>query len=127
LLALHAIIVHLEPSYLGLVRPEDLNRRHGAGGFSRTAVSSPSNLIETGDGRRYLWAGKSPDDHFDVTEFRLNQDQLHYGLGRESFPALIEPTFVPAQAADQWFDGSDRVRVGDQARECVSFDLAVAA
>jgi len=93
-------------------------------------VSSPSNLIETGDGRRYLWAGKFPDDHFDVTEFRLNQDQLHYGLGRESFPALIEPTFVSAQAADPWFDGSDRmlvVRVGDQARVCVSFDLAAAA
>ncbi len=44
---------------------------------------------------RFLWGGSDPDDHFDITVFRLDTDRLHYGLGRERFPALVEPRFVP--------------------------------
>jgi len=119
LLALHAIVVHLNPSYLGLYRARDMYRGQGGPGIFKSPAHSMRNRIETRDGRQYLWAGSSLDDHFDVTEFRLNESQLHYGLGRERFPALIEPSFVSVSKAESWFDGADRVllvRVEDDTR-----------
>jgi hypothetical protein len=50
-------------------------------------------LIEK-DHRLYLWGGAREDQHFDISRFSLEPDQLHYGLGRERFPALIEPAFT---------------------------------
>lgn len=61
------------------------------------------------DGRRLLWGGEDDADHFDITEFRLNIDQLKYGLGREWFPALIEPQFITIEQADKTFQDPARV------------------
>lgn len=43
--------------------------------------------------RVLLRGGSAESDHFDITEFRLNPNQLNFGLGREAFQALIEPAF----------------------------------
>lgn len=63
------------------------------------------------DGRRLLWGGEDESDHFDITEFRLNIDQLKYGLGREWFPALIEPQFISIEEAYKSFQDPARVLV----------------
>jgi hypothetical protein len=48
-----------------------------------------------------FFGGEDPRQDFDVTRFRLNPGRLKYGLGREKFPALIEPEFVSAGEASQ--------------------------
>ena len=71
------------------------------------------------DGLRLLPGGPDESDHFDITEFRLNSEQLHYGLGRENFPALIEPEFVTATEADEWIPDMDKVlavKIGDEVK-----------
>ncbi len=112
LLLAHFLMVHFLPGY-----------SHAVGSDWRTAFSSPARppgpeVIERDDGL-FLWAGDDPDEHFDITEFRLNPDQLRYGLGREAFPALIEPEFDSMSTADQWLEDDHRVlvlRLGDEVR-----------
>jgi hypothetical protein len=57
----------------------------------------------------YLWGGGGEDQHFDITEFRLRPEGLRYGLGREAFPALIDPEFESAEEASRWLPDSSRV------------------
>ncbi|NBC16180.1 MAG: DUF3179 domain-containing protein, partial [Bacteroidetes bacterium] len=71
------------------------------------------------DGTRYLWGGEDPEQHFVVDNLILEPEQFHYGIGREHFPALIEPAFVAAEAADAWLPDTARVlglQVGDDVR-----------
>lgn len=81
--------------------------------FHETPDFLPSDTIYVrvlqSDGRRLLWGGKDDADHFDITEFRLNIDQLKYGLGREWFPALIEPQFITIEQAYSSFRDPARV------------------
>jgi hypothetical protein len=77
------------------------------------------NPIVERDGKRHLWGGPDSSQHFDVTQFRLDPSRLHYGLGRENFPALIAPEFVSAREADQWLGEDDPVlgvRIGTEAK-----------
>jgi len=58
------------------------------------------DLIER-DGRVFLWGGPEDRHDFDVTESRLDLQQIHYGMGREHFAALIEPGHITAADADE--------------------------
>jgi len=84
----------------------------------KTPSWAPVNQVERvieKDGRRFLFGGPKETDHFDITVFRLDPGMLHYGLGREAFPALISPKFDTVDIADQWLNELDRVLtvVGD--------------
>jgi hypothetical protein len=70
-------------------------RAPGAGGSRAPARDGPGRrpLIER-DGRTLLWGGPDESQHFDITTFRLEPMQLHFGLGREHFHALVEPAFI---------------------------------
>lgn len=46
------------------------------------------------NGRTYLWAGIDSSSHFDITDWDLNECNLRYGLGRETFPALLSPKYT---------------------------------
>lgn len=43
----------------------------------------------------FLWAGEDSTSHFDISTWELNECNLLYGLGREAFPALLEPNYTP--------------------------------
>jgi hypothetical protein len=58
-------------------------------------------LIEV-NGRTYLWGGAAPNDHFDVTASRLDLRGVHYGMGRDHFDALIEPSLAPLDEVREW-------------------------
>lgn len=60
------------------------------------------------DGRKYLYGGKKEHQHFDITNCSLKDEQFHYGIGREKFPALIEPEFISIADADTMFEAEDR-------------------
>jgi len=110
----HFVLVYLKPGYFHDPRG-GFDARRALTGAERPQAS---RVIER-DGRRWLPGGDDPDEHFDVTNFRLDPDRLNYGIGREAFPALIEPRFVPAKQADAWLDPGDRVlavRLGGEHR-----------
>lgn len=111
LLTTHFAIVYLKPGYLGLIRRSDLRR-------NRVGMRMPDHRVIEHEGSRWLAAGESMDDHFNIDRFDLDPNQLHYGIGREAFPALIEPTFVPAERAD-WMRPNHRVllvKIGDETK-----------
>lgn len=59
------------------------------------------------DGKKMLYGGESASQHFDITGYELQDAQFHYGIGREKFPALLEPKFTSVQDADStWVDSS---------------------
>ncbi len=72
------------------------NLAAGAGEIER----GPLRVVER-DGKQYLFGGEDPHQDFDVTQFRLDPAQLHYGLGREKFSALITPEFLSANEASR--------------------------
>ena len=60
------------------------------------------------DGRQMLYGGKDSIQHFDVTDYELNNEQFHYGIGRERFPAILNPEFTTIKAADSLWNDTDR-------------------
>ena len=57
------------------------------------------------EGKRFLYGGEQESQHFDVTDCELQDAQFHYGIGRERFPALLEPEFTDIAAVDSiWAD-----------------------
>lgn len=88
-----------------------------AGYVAGGSGSKLADRIIERNGRRFLWAGEDEAMHFDVTQSSLKLERLHYGLGREAFPALIEPRFVAAKAASEWLSADARVlavKIGDE-------------
>lgn len=56
-------------------------------------------------GRSLLYGGEDSSQHFDVSNLELKPEQFHYGIGREKFPALLEPQFISVEKADViWAD-----------------------
>ena len=119
LLAVRVYVSYSKPDSSGAV----------AAGRERAAVANrawvppdvhvlASRIVLERTGRRVLFGG-AEDEHFDIEQFRLDPDGLKYGLGRERFPALIEPQFESAADADQWLrDGAEVlvVKIGDEVR-----------
>ncbi|MDW3209207.1 MAG: DUF3179 domain-containing (seleno)protein [Reichenbachiella sp.] len=61
---------------------------------------------------RYLYGGEDSSQHFDVSNLTLKENQFHYGIGREAFPALLAPEFITMEAADTIWADSTRFLVG---------------
>jgi len=58
--------------------------------------------------RKFLYGGEEGDQHFDITGYDLKDNQFHFGIGREKFPALLKPHFISMEAADTLFADSAR-------------------
>lgn len=76
---------------------------------SKFPQSIQRNCFFTRDGVSYLWGGKKPEQHFVVDNLVLKPEQFYFGLGREYFPALIEPRFVSAKEASRWLGGQQEI------------------
>lgn len=53
------------------------------------------------DGGKYLYGGSDSDQHFEISNWDLKSENLHFGIGREHFPALIDPTFISVEQMDR--------------------------
>ena len=60
------------------------------------------------DGKKMLYGGKDNTQHFNITDYDLKDEQFHYGMGRERFPALLKPEFTSVQKADSLWNDDDR-------------------
>jgi Protein of unknown function (DUF3179) len=58
--------------------------------------------------KKYLYGGEDSTQNFDITGYTLKDDNFHFGIGREKFPALIHPKFISMAAADLVFDDTVR-------------------
>lgn len=60
------------------------------------------------NGRKMLYGGKDSIQHFNITNYDLKDQQFHYGIGRERFPALLNPKFTTVKAVDSLWNDDDR-------------------
>ena len=59
-------------------------------------------------GETYLWGGDDFSSHFKITNWELNECNLLYGLGREAFPALMNPEYADISDVPNRFDESEQ-------------------
>ena len=77
-----------------------------------TVVHSRPVALENGkffeiDGKKMLYGGKHENQHFNITDYLLKDEQFHYGIGREKFPALLKPEFISVTEANKrWADST---------------------
>lgn len=74
-------------------------------------LGQPFERVFEKSGQTYLWGGTQDDWHFNITQSDLNLKWIQHGLGREYFPALIDPKFISAEKADTFFDDQARMLV----------------
>ena len=74
---------------------------------NKRPVSSENGKFFEVDGHKMLYGGEDSTQHFNITDYTLVDEQFHYGIGREVFPALLEPTFMSVEEADtSWVDST---------------------
>ena len=71
-------------------------------------VAKDRGKILTEGDKKLLWGGEDPKTHFDITECELKDEQFHFGIGREKFPALVKPEFTTVEEAKSTFQDEDR-------------------
>lgn len=59
------------------------------------------------DGDKWLWGGENDDWHFNINNLSVNTNNLKFGLGRELFEALLEPTYEPLEEVEHLYDNDD--------------------
>lgn len=64
-------------------------------------------FITVGD-KKYLYGGEDSTQNFDITDYTLKDEQFHFGIGRERFPALLQPKFIDMIIADTIFEDTVR-------------------
>jgi hypothetical protein len=80
----------------------------------------------TVNNKQMLYGGKDSTQHFNITNYILKDEQFHYGIGREAFPALLEPEFISVQEADSIWEDDARFIVayaGDEVKAYSVKDL----
>ncbi|MCX2718119.1 DUF3179 domain-containing (seleno)protein [Lentiprolixibacter aurantiacus] len=71
------------------------------------------------NGQKMLYGGEDPDQHFNISGYSLKDEQFHYGIGREAFPALLQPEFITVEEANEVWADSTRFLVayaGDEVK-----------
>ncbi len=63
------------------------------------------------NGSKMLFGGKDSLQHFDISNCELKDSNFHYGIGREVFPALLQPEFYSVEDADTHWNDTSRFLV----------------
>ncbi len=88
----------------------------------RPVALENGKFFET-NGRKMLWGGKDSSQHFDITDYTLKDEQFHYGIGRERFPALLAPEFISVEDADTVWHDSTRFLVASLNHEIKAYSV----
>ena len=75
------------------------------------------------NGRQMLYGGRDSSQHFDITDYELINEQFHYGIGREAFPALLSPKFISISEADEYWVDSSRFLVAYSGNEVKAYSV----
>lgn len=74
-------------------------------------------------GTRMLYGGSEDDQHFIIANLDLDPGQFHYGLGRERFPALLQPTYLTVMEADRYWRDDSRFLVAKKGGEVKAYSV----
>ena len=75
------------------------------------------------NGRKFLYGGEDSSQHFDISNNELKDGQFHYGIGREAFPALLQPEFTTIEAVDSLWKDEDRFLVAYKGNEVKAYSV----
>ncbi len=75
------------------------------------------------EGKKMLFGGEDSSQHFDVTDLELVDEQFHYGIGREIFPALLEPKFTTVEAVDSLWEDDERFLVAYKGQDVKAYSV----
>lgn len=64
------------------------------------------------DGNKMQYGGIDSSQHFIINNTSLKNENFHYGMGREAFPALLDPEFTTVNEADNMWGDSARFLIG---------------
>jgi hypothetical protein len=74
-------------------------------------------------GQALLYGGEDPQMHFRIDNLDLKPEQFHYGLGRERFPALLEPKFESVDVAQKRWQTDDRFLLAKKNGEVKAYSV----
>ena len=75
------------------------------------------------DEGQLLFGGDEPNQHFIIDNLDLKPEQFHYGIGRERFPALIQPRFESVGEASSRWKSSDRFLLAKKDGEVKAYSV----
>lgn len=75
------------------------------------------------NGKKMLYGGENEDQHFDITNYLLKDEQFHYGIGREKFPALLQPEFISVTEANKIWADSTRFLLAQSGNEVKAYSV----
>lgn len=75
------------------------------------------------ENRHMLYGGTDSNQHFDITGYALNDQQFHYGIGREAFPALLKPEFISVDEANTIWEDSARFLLAYSGNEVKAYSI----
>jgi len=64
------------------------------------------------NGNKMQYGGPDSLQHFIINNSSLKNENFHYGIGREAFPALLDPQFITVNEADEFWADSSRFLIG---------------
>ena len=88
--------------------PELIKKAEEVAPVNKRPVSVDNGKFLSNGDQKMLYGGKDSLQHFDITNYDLKDDQFHYGIGREVFPALLQPEFINLEEASKVWDDSTR-------------------
>ncbi len=71
---------------------------------------------------KMLYGGNN-HEHFVINNLELKPEQFHYGMGRERFPALLEPKFETTSKADINWSDNDRFLVAHKGNDIKAYSI----
>lgn len=70
-----------------------------------------------------LYGGKLESQHFIINNLDLKEEQFHYGIGRERFPALLNPEFENVESADKKWNDEDRFLIAYKGNDVKAYSV----
>ncbi len=92
-------------------------------GIAQRPVAKDNGKFFDENGRRMLYGGESAQEHFVIDNLDLVEEQFHYGIGRERFPALLKPEFESVASADMRWNDGDRFLVAQKNGEVKAYSV----
>ncbi|GAA4966106.1 DUF3179 domain-containing (seleno)protein [Algibacter aquimarinus] len=75
------------------------------------------------NGKKMLYGGENKNQHFNITDYILEDEQFHYGIGREKFPALLKPEFISVNEASKVWADSTRFLLAKSGKEVKAYSV----
>ena len=95
----------------------------GAQEKKKRPVAKDNGKFFVENGQRMLYGGKDASQHFVIDNMDLKEEQFHYGIGREHFPALLRPEFETLDEADAHWEDNERFLIGNNNGEIKAYSV----